>query len=47
MWVEIGIRVQIFGCPGHHHKYLCQINRFWEFQNVPITSKEAANLTKI
>ena len=47
MWVEIGLRVQVFGCPGHHHIYLSQINQLWKFQNIPITSKEAANLTKI
>ena len=46
-WEKIGFRMQVFGCPGHHHKYLSQINQLWKFHNIPITSKEAANLSKI
>ena len=46
-WVKIGFWVQVFGCPSHHHEYLGQLNQLWKYQNMPMTSKEAANLTKI
>ena len=42
----MGENSQVFGYPTHHHEYLIQSNYFWKFQDMPMTSEEAAILKK-
>ena len=44
--LKMGENRQVFGYPAHHHEYLIQSNYFWKFQDMPMTSEEAAILKK-